>query len=173
MRDNGIKYGLYSGLTLVVYLVGLYFVDKKLMTNGMAAYWLPLLLLHPPFMYKATTEEVALNGKKDFRTLVRTPFLVFAVANALFWICQYALHLADPGLAEIELNLQLAHAQAQLQQGMGDPQAMYKIRESVAQIQNELKDIQQPVGPYIFSMVIWNILGFGIAAAITGLVRSK
>jgi hypothetical protein len=173
MRDSATKYGLLGGLSLIVFLLGLYFVDKKLLTNGMAAYWLPLLLVHPPFMYMATTNEIAQHGKKDFRAWVRTPFLVFAVANAMYWICQYALHLSDPSLAQMELNLQLAHAQEQLKQGLGDPQAMYKIRESIAQIEAELKNIQQPVGPYLFSMVIWNILGFGIASGITGWLRSR
>ena len=81
--------------------------------------------------------------------------------------------MADPDLARMELTQQLEYAQAQLKQGMGDPQQMNKIREQVSQIQMELQAIQQPVGPYIFSMAIWKILGFGLAAAVTGLVRSR
>ena len=173
MQNNGLKYGIYGALTAVVYLLGLYFVEKKLLINAFATYWLPLLLLFPPLMYKAALDETAQHGLKDFRSLLRTPFLTFAVANVCFWLCLYALHMADHDLASMELTKQLAYAQDQLKTGMGDPQQMNKVREQVTQIQMELQDIQQPVGPYIFSMAIWKILGFGISAAITGLVRSR
>ncbi len=173
MKENGLKYGIFGAVTVVIYVLALYYVDKKLLTNAVATYWLPLLLIFPPLMYKAALDEVEAHGKKDFRTFLRTPFLTFAVANVAFWLCLYALHMADPDLARMELTQQLEYAQGQLKQGMGDPQQMNKIREQVSQIQMELQAIQQPVGPYIFSMAIWKILGFGLAAAVTGLVRSR
>jgi small-conductance mechanosensitive channel len=73
----------------------------------------------------------------------------------------------------MELTQQLAYAQEQLKQGMGDPQQMNQIRQQINDIQAEMNHIQQPLGPYFFSMMIWMLLGFGISAAITGIVRAK
>lgn len=172
MKNNGLKYGFLGALTLILYLLGVYFVDKKLLTNSLAAYWLPLLLIYPALMYKAGMDEIAQNGLKDFRETVRIPFMTFAVANVFFWLCMYGIHLADPDLVRIELTQQLDFAQGQLKNGMGDPEQMNKVRQQVNDIQAELSNPKQPFGPYIFSMAIWKILGFGIAAAITAVLRA-
>jgi Protein of unknown function (DUF4199) len=173
MQNNGLKYGVYGALVIVVYLLGLYFVDNKLLVNGFVAYWLPLVFLMPPIMYKACIDELRQNGSKDFRATLRAPFLVFALANVAFWLCLYGLHLADPNITRMELTQQLAFAQDQLKQGMGDPQQMNQIRQQVSDIQAEMNHIQQPLGPYLFSMMIWMLLGFGISAGVTGIVRAR
>ena len=173
MQNNGLKYGVYGALVIIVYLLGLYFVDNKLMVNGFVTYWLPLVFLMPPLMYKACLDELRQNGAKDFRETLRTPFLVFAIANVAFWLSLYGLHLADPNITRMELSQQLAYAQDQLKQGMGDPQQMNQVRQQVNDIQAEMNHIQQPLGPYLFSMMIWMLLGFGISAGVTAIVRAK
>lgn len=174
MKNNGLKYGLLGGLTLTLYLLGLYYVDIKLLTNAVAAYWLPMLAIHPALMYKAGMDEIAQKGLKDFRETLRTPFMTFAIANVFFWLCMYGLHLAAPELVAIELTQQLDFAQEQLKNGLGDPEQMNKMRQQINEIQAELQQPKpQPVGPFIFSMAIWKILGFGVAAAITALLRMR
>jgi Protein of unknown function (DUF4199) len=169
--DNGLKYGLFGGLTLVLYQLGVYFVDKQLMLKGWLIYWLPLLLIHAPLMYKALLDDNRSQGKRDFRQASRTPFLVFVVGNVFFWLCNYGLHLFDHDLTRLELGLQLQHAQAQLKQGLGDPQEMNALRQSIQGLQTEIESVKVPLGPFIVQMGVWKILGFGVAAAITALGR--
>lgn len=174
IKNIGLKYGIAGAIVLMAWLVGFYFADKQYITNSFYTYWLPLIAVFPLFMYKAAIDDQKVSGSKDFRQTLRTPFLTFAVANVFFWLCLYGLHLADPGLARIELTHQLQYAEGQLRQGLGDPQQMNKIRQQVNDITAELSHpTQQPLGPYFFSMAIWMILGFGISAAITGVVRSS
>jgi hypothetical protein len=173
IKNTGIKYGIFGAIVLQGWLLGLFLVDKQLITQSFYTYWLPLLVIFPPFMYKAAVDEYKISGTKDFRQTLRVPFLAFAVANVFFWLCLYGIHLAEPELARIELTQQLHFAEEQLKQGLGDPQQMNKIRQQVNDITAELnRPSQQPLGPYFFSMAIWMILGFGISAAVTALVRS-
>lgn len=169
------KYGIIGGAILSIYLIALYFVDKNLLTQSLTAYWLPLLLIHPAAMYLSARQRQAEPPGAEFRERVRLPFQTFAIANVFFWIALYALHLADPELARMELQQQLVFVQGQLEQGVGDPQQMNELRQQLNDIQAEINKpvVQQPAGPYVFSLAIWNIFGFGIAAAITAVLPKK
>jgi Protein of unknown function (DUF4199) len=173
LKNTGLKYGIIGAVILVAWLTGLYFTDKNLITHSFYTYWLPLLVFYPLLMYKSASDDQQSGVDRIFREAIRTPFLTFTVANVFFWLCLYGLHLADPELSKMELTQQLHFAEEQLKQGLGDPQQMNEIRQQVNDISAELnRPIQQPMGPYFFSMAIWMILGFGIAAAVTALVRS-
>lgn len=173
IKNTGLKYGLTGGAVMVAWLLGLYFFDKNLITQSFFAYWLPLIAFYPVILYLAAGEDYRAGDKRPFQEKIRTPFMAFVVANIFFWLCMYGLHLADSSLSQMELARQLQYAEDQLRQGLGDPEQMNKLRQQVADISAELKGpVKQPAGPYFFSMAIWMILGFGIAAAVTALIRS-
>lgn len=158
----------------MAYLILLYFIDKQLLTNAGVAYWAPFLL-YAAVMYQASQEDcTALGRARDFREILRTPFAVFAIANAAFWVALYGLHLADPGITQLELGKQLQAAQQQLKDGLGDPQAMNELRQRIAAIEKDLVNPGPvPLGQYVFSLAIWNLFGFAISAAIAAIQRSR
>jgi Protein of unknown function (DUF4199) len=169
------RYGLMSGALIVAYLLGLYFNDKKMLASGLWAYWVPFLI-HAVMMWLATraAQSAATEGTDDsFRARSRTPFGVFALANIIFWVALYALHLYDPELTRFELQAQLSALQTQATQAM-EPQDRYELTQNIASLTRELATpgaLKQPVGPYFLFLAIWNILGFALAALVTVLVR--
>ena len=171
MKNTSLKYGIIGGVLVSIYLVAIYFADKGNITNSLLTYWLPLFLIYPILLFQVVRVS---PGEAEFRLAVRPPFTTFAVANVFFWLCLYGIHLADPELSKMELGQQLNYAQEQLKQGVGDPQQMNKLRQSINDIQAEISSSNgQPMGPYIFSLCIWMILGFGISAAMTAIFRKK
>jgi hypothetical protein len=50
-----------------------------------------------------------MNGSaRDFRELVRIPFITFLITNLCFWLFDYGLHLYDSSLTAMELQAALA-----------------------------------------------------------------
>jgi hypothetical protein len=171
MKNTTLRYGLIGGALVVLYLLVLFFIDKKLIANGLLAYWLPFVI-HAVVMWIATGVDYAKNGtERDFRERSRTPFGVFALANILFWICMYGLHLADPDITRHELSIQRQSLQAQAAQPM-DPQDRYQLTQTIGSIDRDLASGQrlpEPLNHYLLFLAIWNILGFGLAALITAI----
>lgn len=158
-------------MAVVFYFALLYFSRKELFFNP----WLQWtsLLIYLLCMYRAAREDVALHsGQRDFRTVIRTPFIVFLLINIAYWLFYYALHLADPALLQMETALDLAFKKQQLAAGLGDPQQANQLREQILALEREANQPQvQPVGPIIFRLAIGSIGGFLLAAGVAALVR--
>lgn len=172
MKNIGIRYGLLGGGAVIFYFVLLYMVRKDLFLNP----WLQWasLLLYGACMYRAAQEETALQGgQRDFRTMVRTPFIVFLLINVAYWLFYYALHLADPALLQMETALDLAFKKQQLAAGLGDPQQANQLREQILALERQANQPPvQPLGPVLFRLAIGSLGGFLLAAGVTALVRS-
>ncbi len=172
MKNINVRYGLLGGGAVILYFLLLYTVRKELFLNP----WLQWasLLIYLGCMYRAAQEETALNGfQRDFRTMVRTPFIVFLLINIVYWLFYYALHLADPELLRMETAMDLAFKKQQLAGGLGDPQQANQLREQIMALEREASQpAMQPLGPIIFRLAIGSIGGFILAASVTALVRS-
>ncbi len=164
---------MLGGGAVIFYFVLLYMVRKELFLNP----WLQWasLLIYLGCMYGAAREDAALYGsQRDFRTMIRTPFTVFLLINIAYWLFYYTLHLADPGLLQMETALDLASKKQQLAVGMGDPQQANQMREQIMALEREASQpAVQPLGPILFRLAIGSIGGFLLAAGVTAIVRSK
>ncbi|MBL7826746.1 MAG: hypothetical protein JNJ57_08955 [Saprospiraceae bacterium] len=126
-------------------------------------------------MYQTARSDMEqLGTERDFRDMVRQPFLAFLIINLFYWLFYYALHLFDKGLIVTELNIELNNLKAQLEAGLGDPQQGNIFRERIAELEKAIQSPPgQPLGPVITRMLMGALGGFGLAAAIVALVRTK
>ncbi len=172
MKNISVRYGLLGGVAVVFYFALLYFLRPELFLNVWLQY--ASLLIYLLFMYRAAREDVALHGsQRDFRTIVRTPFIVFMLINVAYWVFYYALHLADPGLLQMELALKLTMLKEQLAAGLGDPQQANQLREEILSLERQASQSQvQPLAPILQRLAIGSLGGFILAAGIAALVRS-
>ena len=172
MKSIGVRNGLLGGVVVVFYFALLYVGKKEAFLNFWFQY--TSLILYLAFMYRAAKEDCALNGaNRDFRAIIRTPFIVFIVINLLYWLFYYGLHLADADLIRLELTAEKQSYQQQILQGAGDPQQANQLRERIADIDKALVHPVQPLGPVITRMAMGAIGGFGLAAGVAAIVRSS
>ena len=76
MQAPGVRLGVLGGVAVVFYFAILYFSNKALFLNP-GLQW-GALVIYLVFMYQAAVADCKLHGAaRDFRELVRTPFLVF------------------------------------------------------------------------------------------------
>ncbi|MEO6759978.1 MAG: DUF4199 family protein [Saprospiraceae bacterium] len=171
MKNTPVRYGLLGGVAVIFYFLLLYILRPEFFLNP----WLQWasLLIYLLCMYRATREDVLINGsQRDFRTLLRSPFIVFLLINIAYWVFYYALHLFDPGLLQMETALDLDFKKNQLAAGLGDPQQANQLREQILSLERESKLPQvQPLGPIIFRLAIGSIGGFLLAAGVAALAR--
>lgn len=172
MKNIGVRHGLLGGAVVVVYFVLLYTIRPESFLNPWLQ-WISLLF-YLLFMYRAARADYALYGtNRDFRMLIRTPFIVFILINLFYWLFYYGLHLADPELVRLELLAEKQGYQKQLLQGPGDPQMANQIRERIADVEKALQHPVQPLGPVITRMAMGALGGFGLSAGIAAILRSS
>ena len=168
MTHPGVRYGLLGGLVVVFYFVLLYLANKALFLHS-GLQWASLVI-YALFMYRATQVDCAQNGRdREFRTLVRTPFVVFLLINLCYWLFYYSLHLADPALLQMETAAQVAYLKAQLTAGTGDPQQANALREQIAYL--EQHGMSLPLGPVLMQMGLGALGGFAMASVVALLHR--
>lgn len=127
------------------------------------------MVVYIAFMYAAARADVSRHGvARDFRELTRPPFITFLLINLAFWLLSYSLHLADPQLLQMEANIQIAHYEAQLKQGL-DPQEANKLREQIRFLQKE--GMSLPLGHVFLRMALGAIGGFMLSALIAAFFR--
>lgn len=173
LSHPGVKYGLLGGAVVVFYFLLLYFIRAELFFSPLLQW--SSLGFYLLFMWQAGRQDVAANGSsRDFREILRVPFIVFLIINLCYWLFFYALHLYDKGLVYTEMNLELSHIQSQLESGIGDPQQGNVLRERMSALQKSLQQpAVMPLGPVLTRMCMGALGGFGLAAGIAALIRSK
>jgi hypothetical protein len=168
MKNIGVKYGFWGALTVVGYFVIVYLMGKNHFINPFLQ-WFPMLF-YIGFMYIASKEDLAKNGEsRDFREIIRTPFVVFLLINLGFWMFYYGLHLFDPELLKLETAAQIASIKKQLNEGVGDPEQSNQMREQLQYLEKE--GMLLPLGPVVSKMAMGAIGGFGLAAIISSINR--
>lgn len=171
--NPGIRYGILGGAVVVFYFLLLYLIRPDLFMSPLLQW--ASLGFYALFMWQASRMDLAANGAaRDFRDMLRTPFVAFLIINLFYWLFYYALHLYDKSLLQTELMLELNGLKSQLQAGVGDPQQANTFRERIAELEKLLLNPPaQPVGPVFFRMCIGALGGFGLAAGVAALIRSK
>jgi len=173
LSNTGVRYGLLGGAVVVFYFILLYSIKQE--------YFLSLLLqwgslgFYLLFMWQAAKVDCAANGiSRDFREILRTPFIVFLLINLCYWLFYYALHLYDPSLLQAETEMGIKAINEQLKEIAGDPEKTNLLHQQLEKAEMALKSPQvQPLGDIITSMFIGALGGFGLAAGVAALIRSK
>lgn len=168
-RSNPVtRYGIIGGIAVVFYFLIAYIAGKALFINPWVQW--ASMVIYLIMMYKAAQDDGIINGySRDFRTILRTPFIVFLIINLFYWLFFYGLHLYDAELLQIETAEQIQHIKTQLSAGTGDPQQANNLREQLQFLENS--GTSMPVGPVFMRMALGAIGGFGISAAIAAMIR--
>jgi len=172
MKNIGVRNGLLGGIVVVFYFILFYVAKRELFLNP----WIQWASMgfYLTFMYRAAKADCALRGtQRDFREILRTPFVVFILINLFYWLFYYGLHLADMELVRLELLAEKQMYQSQLASGPGDPQQANQLREQIAGVEKALEHPIQPLGPVITRMAIGALGGFGLSAGIAAILRSS
>ncbi|HRI62214.1 MAG TPA: DUF4199 domain-containing protein [Saprospiraceae bacterium] len=170
MKNPGVRYGLLGGIAVVFYFAILYFVKKELFLH-VGFYWASMAI-YLLFMWQAAKEDCAENGVvRDFREILRIPFIVFLLTNLLFWLFWYTMHLADPALLQMEATIKMNYLQGQLANGPGDPQQANQLREQIQMLEKEGMSIT--LGAVLLQMGIGALGGFALAAGIAAIQRNS
>lgn len=95
--QRGLINGLFAGAVTNIWLLLFFLYDREIALSS------PVLLatyvFYLYFMYRAA----AVASADDFRSYIRPAFLVFVVANALYYIYYYFLFTRiDPGLIDLQ-----------------------------------------------------------------------
>ncbi|MEZ4942746.1 MAG: DUF4199 family protein [Saprospiraceae bacterium] len=171
-KNTGLRNGLLGGGAVVFYFALLYTIDRQAFLNP----WLQWasMGLYLLFMYRAAKEDCAQHGaKRDFRAILRTPFIVFILINLFYWLFYYGLHLADLELLRLELLAEKQAYQEQINSGTGDPQVTNQLRERMNDVDKALQNPVQPLGPVITRMAMGAIGGFALSAGIAAILRTS
>lgn len=173
MKIPSFKYGLLGGVVVMFYFLILYVIKTEHFFSPFLQWGSMFFYLF--FMYKAAQEDCAAHGiDRDFRELLRSPFVVFLLINLVYWLFYYGLHLYDGGLVLAELDMERKSLQSQLTAGLGDPEQSNLFRERIAALDSlMLNPSTQPLGPIITRMCIGSIGGFILAAGIAGIFKMK
>jgi hypothetical protein len=169
----GIRYGFLGGVVVVLYFAVLYVAKQNLFLSPMIQWGIMAAYLF--FMWKASQEDCAVHGKdRDFRDIVRTPFLTFLLINLCYWLFYYGLHLYDPSLLQAEMTLELNMLKKQLADGLGDPQQANQFRERIQELEKTIATPQpQPLGPVLMRMCVGAVGGFILAAIVALLIKRR
>ncbi len=169
MKNPGVRYGILGGLVVIFFFALLYFAKKDLFLNP----WLQWssMAIYLLFMYRSAREDCAQNGtQRDFREILRIPFIAFLLINLFYWLFYYSLHLADPELLQMETAAQLQYMKNQLTSGAGDPQQANELREHIQYL--EKSGMSLPLGHVFLRMGFGALGGFALSAGIAVLLRS-
>jgi hypothetical protein len=168
MKNFGVKYGLVGSLILLVYFLAVYAMGINAFLNPIFQ-WMSMVI-YVYFMYRGSKDDMAQNGaSRDFRELLRTPFVVFLLINLTYWLFYYGLNLFDPAILKMQTALQITDLQAKIDAGMGDPEQSNQIREQIQYLEKD--GMSLPLGPVMMRMGMGAIGGFGIAAMISTIIR--
>lgn len=141
-RARGIRWGIIAGGICISLFAGVYFLDRPTILSR--ELWLGSLLVYVLGMYQAQR----FVESDDLKAYIQPGFMVFVVANALFYGYYHLLFsVFDPELVQLQAEMLAANGQ--------DP-----------------KDAVAPtIGSSFLSYAQSLIFGFGLAAATGFIVR--
>ncbi|HMQ47500.1 MAG TPA: DUF4199 domain-containing protein [Saprospiraceae bacterium] len=103
-----VRYGLLAGISTVGLFLLLYFVEPAWMFNPWI-YW-GSLIIYLVFMWQAVqADRKNKAGNYTFQNALQTAFLVFVVANLIYYLFYWLLYAwIDPGLVDLQRDMMRA-----------------------------------------------------------------
>ena len=155
MKQKIILYGIIAGMAVVGYVLLFYFMDKTLALGASVRF--SSLLAYGLFMYLAVKD----TKSSDFKVLLRGAFVVFLIANALYYVFDFVLfNYIDPTLIDIEKEMAIE---------------LYRPNTPI----NELYDMEQGIRNAVahnfssnaLQFARWSIIGFGLSLLVSYLIK--
>jgi hypothetical protein len=107
MKQTAVKYGIITGMAIVLYLFVFHQINQELVLNPLV-YWSPIPVSLLAMMLVVRKEREANGGKIEQRVAMRHAFLTFVLAYLFFTIFIYLLfNYIDPGLVELQKKAML------------------------------------------------------------------
>jgi len=161
LNKTAIKYGIFTGFAVIVYLFAFYLYDKTLIRSSKVIW--STLFIYFIGMFSAAVSVHRNRGKEEelpFRQMIGVPFIVFLITNAyyvffFFWI----MNVYDPEL--LELHQTLSH-QEQLE--------YYKGEEIISEIRKMKPEDYTPTFGGSLKRYIFGIIGGFPLALLIGIV---
>lgn len=97
---QGIINGIIAGVLTVGYFLLFYFIDRAFLLNPWV--WWGSLVIFLIFMFRVVRQI----DSTTFRLNLQSAFLVFVIANAIFYLFYYLLFsVFDPGLVDLQREM--------------------------------------------------------------------
>jgi hypothetical protein len=178
LNKIAIKYGVYTGFGVILYMLLFYFYDKASMRSPEVIWTSTLLYSLGMFLatLKVHRSEGSANNsigsvldntenaekESSLRSLVSTPFIVFLITNAYFWFFfLWIMNVYDAEL--LQIHQEMTH------QEMLD---YFKGTEKISEVRkNVLVDYTPTFGASITKYVKGAIGGFGLSFLMALIVR--
>ncbi len=107
MQQTAVKYGIITGIAIVLYLFVFHQINRELMLNPLV-YWSPVLVIVVAMTMVVRKEREANEGKIAQRVALKHAFLTYVIAYLLFSLFIFALfNVIDPGLVELQKKAML------------------------------------------------------------------
>ncbi len=131
-NNIAIKYGLFSGVVIILYHLGVYFGIKEWIITP--AFYFSIYIIHIIFMICAGLIVRSQNGGLlDFKGALREAFLTFIIGAIIYFIVYYVLFNFDAELIALQKQSALELINWQLEQQFIDEdiyEAMKKAWEA-------------------------------------------
>lgn len=164
--NTNFKFGLFAGVATILYLLIFYWINPRLMLSW-GVLW-SSLLIYLAFMALAVRRLQAISAEHPpFRLALRAAFLVFVVANAVYYLFYFVLFkYVDPHLLVLQQEMMVETTQ-RFSGLLGVENA-----EEVSR-QFEQNDLQITLANSLFSYA-WSLLGgFLLALAVAGALNYR
>ena len=158
------KTGVICGLSIVLFLLVIWVLQKELLWNPWVfnLTWLPCFY----FVFIGVKNYSLQNSEAEFRDLVREGFVVYLIAQILYYLFYYLLfyHL-DPGLLELQVEIELRLLE-ESRGILGEDRADEMIR-------NLQDGIEKPGPGSLFRQFVPSLLPGFVLAAVFALIVKK
>ena len=163
-KNTAVRYGLIAGIGIVAYFLLFYSINARLLFNPWV-YWASLGV-YLALMWKALQDQQqAGEGPLPFKEGLRTAFLVFVIANLIYYLFYYLLFgLLDPSLVELQKEVMLESLE-QSRSLLSEQQREEMLRS----LENGELDITP--GKVFFTFVRSLISGFVLSAGLAALAN--
>ena len=161
MNKTAVKYGVFTGFAVIVYLFAFYLYDKALMRSA-GVLWSTTVIYFIGMFFAAVSIHRNRETEEElsFRKMIATPFIVFLITNAYYLFFFYwIMNVYD--LEFLELHQTLTH-QEHLE--------YYKGEEGIGEIRKMKLEEYTPTLGASFKRYIFGIMGGFPLAFIIGMV---
>lgn len=164
LESRGFKFGLYAGISVVLLFSAIYLVDKEWFFNPFL-YWASVGV-YLAFGWKLLEDERrAAGGKLPLQQGLRTVFLMFVVANLLYYIFHYTLYtFIDYDLTQLQKEV-MAETLEQWKESM--PQEEYRKRKEAMSGDGIAVTLPSTALQYAWSLVGYFLLSLIMAGVVS------
>ena len=162
MNKTAIKYGIFTGFGVILYLLAFYLYDKTMMRSAGVLWSTMIIYFIGMFLATMAVHRNRKEEESPLAQMIATPFVVFLITNAYYALFFYwIMNVYDPEL--LRIHQELTH------QEMLD---FYKGMDIVAQVKkNKLEDYTPTLGATFFQYFKGAIGGFSLSFLIGLIIR--